>query len=524
MHKGFGLRDALIIGVAAVALTAFGAGAAEKQGSEASDTPKEAARPAKSAEQLDAGIARPSVTEMAKVSHHSVTVHGKAIAYTATAGTLTLRDDEGKPYGSIFYTGYTAEGGARRPVTFIYNGGPGSASLWLHMGSFGPVRIRVNDTNALPPPPVNYGPNEYSLIDKSDLVFIDAMGAGYSRPLGDAKNDRFYGVDQDVDTFAKAIERYLTINNRWNSPKYIFGESYGTTRSGALSNKLQEDGVGLNGVIILSSILNYGARQPGMDHVYLTYLPSYAATAWYHHKANAGNLGLAEFVEAARQYADGPYAAALAKGHMISAAEADTVAKKLADFTGLSVNFIKNANLRVDLSRFRKELLREDGVSVGRFDSRFKGIDEDAAGESPDFDASSTAITDAFISSARDYLGQDLGFKTDMEYRPSARLPGFKWDWSHSIGRQQMNNAATSIDLGQAMRQNPRLRVLSLNGYYDMATPFFGTEYDLNHIPLPAAQAKNIIFKYYESGHMAYLNPKSLAELKRDLDAFYDGE
>jgi carboxypeptidase C (cathepsin A) len=343
--------------------------------------------------------------------------------------------------------------------------------------------------------------------------------------LGDKKGSDFWGVDQDADGFARAIMRYVTKNARWQSPKFIFGESYGTTRSGALSYLLQDRGMALNGVIILSSILNYGIRQPGFDQIYINYLPSFAATAWYHHKVPNPPADVATFVEQARQFAAGPYAAALAQGSALDPAKRAEIAQQMAAFTGLSPAFILNANLRVDLSRFQKELLRDQRLTVGRYDSRYTGIDSDAAGERPEYDASDTAISGAFIASFQDYVVRELGYKTDMPYRVSAYgLDGFKWDFTHKApgSPRPQTSPDVAVDLSAAMRTNPYLHVLSLNGYYDMATPFFGTEYDLKHMDLQPAQAQNLEFRYYPSGHMAYLNPDALHALHRDLAAFYD--
>jgi carboxypeptidase C (cathepsin A) len=363
------------------------------------------------------------------------------------------------------------------------------------------------------------------LLGTTDLVFIDAPGTGYSRPLGDAKGSDFYGVDQDADAFARAIMRYITKFDRWDSPKFLFGESYGTTRSGALAYQLQDRGVALNGVILLSSIMNYGRRQPGLDRDYLNYLPSYVATAWYHHKMANPPATLEEAVAQARAFAQGPYASALEKGQTISAEERDAVARQMSALTGLSTQFIENANLRVDLSRFRKELLRDQRQTVGRFDSRYTGVDPDAAGDSPDFDASSEAISGAFIGSLHEYLAHDLNYETAMTYRLSARdEDGFKWDWSHKAAGSDraQNNPNTAVDLAAAMRTNPYLKVLSLNGWYDMATPFFGTEYDLQHMMLEPAQQQNLEFRYYPAGHMAYLNPAALHQMRLDVEAFID--
>jgi carboxypeptidase C (cathepsin A) len=478
-------------------------------------------------EEAEAAWARAPVDEQETVTHHSVAVNGRTLKYTATAGTLTIRDTEGKPTASVFYTAYTLDGAnpQRRPLTFFYNGGPGSASLWLHMGSFGPMRVQTSNPETIRPAPFAFGPNPDTLLDKTDMVFIDAVGAGYSRALGDTPAKSFWGVDGDVDAFAKAIMRYATKNSRWNSPKFLFGESYGTTRSGALAYQLQDRGMALNGVVLLSSIMNYGSRQPGLDQVYITYIPSYTATAWYHHRMANPPATVEEAVAQARAFAAGPYAAALAKGQLISDAEKDQIARQMNALTGLSVDFIKRANLRVDLFRFQKELLRDQRLTVGRFDSRYTGIDVDAAGERPGFDASDTAISGAFISTFHDYVASQLNYRTPMPYLVSAReSKDFEWDWKHKApgSNYPQNNPNTAIDLSAAMRTNPYLKVLSLNGYYDMATPFFGTEYDLGHMMLEPAQQRNLEFHYYPSGHMAYLNPAALHQLHTDLAAFYD--
>jgi carboxypeptidase C (cathepsin A) len=476
-------------------------------------------------EQAKSGYADAPVDERTVQTRHSASVSGRTIPYTATAGSLTIRDVAGKPKASIFYTAYTADGApsSQRPVMFFYNGGPGSASLWLRMGSFGPMRIQTGNPETIRPAPFNFGANPDSLLGSTDMVFIDAPGTGFSRPLGDAKGSDFYGVDQDADAFARAIIRYVTKFGRWDSPKFLFGESYGTTRSGALAYQLQDRGMALNGVVLLSSIMNYGRRQPGLDRDYLNYLPSYAATAWYHHKM-ANPPATVELAAAeARAFAQGPYATALEKGQTISPQERDAVARQMSALTGLSPDFIERANLRVDLSRFRKELLRDERETVGRYDSRYTGVDPDAAGESPDYDASDTAISGAFIGTLNSYLARDLGYQTNMAYRASAsEEEGFKWDWNHKApgARQALQQPNTALDLAAAMRQNPYLKVLSLNGWYDMATPFFGTEYDLNHMMLEPAQQRNLEFRYYPSGHMVYLNPDALHSMRVDVERF----
>ena len=481
-------------------------------------------------EAVESAYANAPVEEREERTKGQVTVAGKRLGYTATAGTLTLRDLEGKPTASMFYTAYTLDGtrpGTKRPVTFFYNGGPGSPTFWLHMGSFAPVRLKTGNPESIRPAPYDFGPNPYTLLDKTDMVFLDAIGAGYSRPLGDTKPAAFYGVDEDADAFAKAIIRYTTKNGRWNSPKFLFGESYGTLRSGALAYQLQDRGMALNGVVLLSSIMNYGYRQPGLDQVYLNYLPSYAATAWYHNRLPNRPADVATVVQQARDFAVGPYMSALAKGQNISDAERDQVATRMSELIGLSPDFIKRANLRIDLPRFQKELLRGTRQTIGRFDSRYTGVDADAAGERPETDASSDAISGAFIATFNDYVTHTLGYKTDMPYRLSARdADGWTWNWKHrspgSGQGGQQNNPNTAVDLGAAMRANPYLQVLSMNGWYDMATPFFGTENDLSHMLLEPAQRRNLQFTYYPAGHMTYLNPEALADMKRDLAAWYD--
>jgi len=475
----------------------------------------------------DADIALAPVAEVAKVTHHTVAVEGRPIPYTATAGTLTLRDDDGKPIASMFYVAYVADhapGAPSRPVTFLYNGGPGSASMWLHMGSFAPVRVRAPNVASMGPAPYPYGPNPDSLIDKTDMVFLDAIGAGYSRPLGDTKGAKFWGVDEDIDAFARGITRYVTINHRWDSPKFLFGESYGTTRSAGLVYALQSQGMQFNGVFLLSSILNYGVRDAGFDHIYVTYMPSFAAAAAYHHKIPAP-ADLPAFLNEVRAWAAGPYEQALSKGHNISDAELDAVARQMSAYTGISVGYLKEVNLRLDLSRFRKELLRSERKTIGRYDSRYTGFDADAAGEWPEYDPSDVAVQGAFIGAAHDYLERELGYTTNLTYRPSGNGINQAWDWKHKAPGQRFGSAQvadTAQDLGAAIRENPHLHVYSLNGLYDMATPFYGTEYDLAHMWLEPPLRGNVQFAYYPSGHMVYLNPDAFRTMRADVERMMD--
>jgi len=475
----------------------------------------------------DADIVTAPIAEVRRATRHQGVIGGRTMAYTATAGTLTLRDDEGKPTASMFYVAYTAGDDPRRPVTFLYNGGPGSSTVWLHMGSIGPVRVRTDSPAATHNAPFTLGDNEDSLLDKSDLVFLDAIGAGFSRPLGDTRLSAFWGTDPDIDAFARGVERYLTINRRWNSPKFIFGESYGTTRSAGLSYRLQQDGVQLNGVILLSSILNYGRRDPGFDQELINYLPSYAAAAAYHSRLATAPSDVPAFLRQARDWARGPYALALAKGQDLSDAERRDVASQMATYTGLSTSYLLASNLRVTPGRFRKELLRDQRRTLGRYDDRFTGIDVDEAGEAPEFDASDAGITGAFVAAFHDYLARELDFQTELSYRPTYYSAGMQWDFRHKAPGQGRGGGDTSeadvaLDLSAAMRQNPHLLLYSLNGIYDLATPFFGTEYDLGHMQLDSEVRGNVRFAYYPSGHMVYLNPEALKSMKADLARFYD--
>jgi carboxypeptidase C (cathepsin A) len=483
-------------------------------------------------EKPDPDVARASAVEDAQPKRGKVTLaSGRPLAYTATPGTLTIRNDDGEPIASMFYTAYTVDqpkGARPRPVTFAYNGGPGSSTMWLHMGSVAPVRVQTLRPEAQPNAPFEIGENPYTILDHSDIVFIDAIGTGLSRPVGKGKGPDFWGVDQDIDAFAKGIMRYISINNRWNAPKFLFGESYGTLRSAGLVDALQDRGVQVNGVILLSSILNYGIRQPGYDQIHVTYLPSYAATAWYHNRLANRPATLEPFLTEVRAWARGPYATALAKGDELPDAERAQIAQQLSAYTGLSPDFLIRANLRVDLQRFRKELLRDRHRTVGRLDSRFTGIDADDAGDGPEYDATDTAISGAYIAGLNDYLFGTLGYRTPLTYRPNyySGIAG-KWDQKHRApgGRgygAQMALADTALDLSQAMRQNPHLKVLSLNGYYDMATPFFGAEYDLKHMGLPPELRRNLTYRYYESGHMVYVSPEVRPQFVKDMDEFID--
>jgi carboxypeptidase C (cathepsin A) len=473
--------------------------------------------------------AAPIPPEKTVATHHELALGGKTLKYTATAGTLLIRDEEDKPYGSMFYVAYTLDGAEAqsRPVSFLYNGGPGSATLWLHMGSFSPVRISTDSPNATAGPPFKLVPNEYSLLDKTDLVFIDAPLTGYSRAVGKGTAKELTGTDPDLRAFDRFIQRYLNANQRWNSPKFLIGESYGTTRSAALADMLGGDGVQLNGVVLISSILNYNIRAGGYDMQYIANLPSYAAAAWYFNKVPNKPADLGAWVQQAREFASGPYAQALFAGHNLPDAQLDTVAKEVSRITGLSVEYVKEAKLRISPTRFRKEVLRDESRTLGRYDMRFEGVDLDSAGESPSYDPSDTGISGAFVAALHDYLQRELKYESTDEYRPTA-YGIIQWDFKHrpTSGGQgpgpggEQAQPYVAADLGSAMRKNPHLKVFSANGYFDLATPFFSTEYDLSHMDLDPSLRGNVQFGYYPSGHMIYLNVEALHQLKDDLAGF----
>ena len=476
--------------------------------------------------------AAPIPPEKSSVTHHELAIGGKTLKYTATAGTLLIRDTDDKPYGSMFYVAYALDGTepGTRPVSFLYNGGPGSATIWLHMGSFSPVRVSTDSPNPTSGPPFKLVPNQYSLLDKTDLVFVDAPLTGLSRAVGKGLPKDLIGTDPDLRAF---IIRYLTVNQRWNSPKFLIGESYGTTRSAALADMLGNDGVQLNGVVLISSILNYNIRAGGYDFIYIANLPSYAAAAWYFDKVPNKPANVADWVQQARVFAATTYASALFKGDNLPTEELNNVAENVSHFTGLSVDYIKEANLRISPTRFRKEVLRTDRRTLGRYDMRFEGEDVDAAGEAPGYDASDTGISGAFVGAFHEYLETELKYQTTDAYRPTAYdIVSEGWDFKHRPTSAAPGGGAgpgavqsqpyVAADLASAIRKNPHLHVFSANGYFDLATPFFATEYDISHMYLEPELRGNIQFGYYPSGHMIYLNVDALHQLKDDLAAFID--
>jgi carboxypeptidase C (cathepsin A) len=472
----------------------------------------------------DKDVVKASAEEDAQPVRRSIPIHGKTLAYTVTPGHLTIRNDKGEPTGSIFYVAYTIPSAGRpRPVTFLFNGGPGSSTMWLHMGSFGPMKVDASTPETIAGPPFRYGPNPDTLLDISDLVFIDAPTTGLSREIGKAEPKDFFGVDKDIDAFTRTIQRYLTKYQRWNSPKFIIGESYGTTRAAGLSDSLLNAGVQLNGIAFVSTVFNFADFQG--DQSLINFLPTYAATAWYHGKI-AGKPPLESFIEQAREFARGPYALALQRGNLVSDAEKQSLAQQMAQLTGLSADYILRSNLRVQPNRFERELLRDRHQVIGRIDSRYLGTEPDTIGEAADYDPQASAITGGFVGALNDYLFRDLGYKTPLTYRPNNYRAVFGgpdgWSFQHkgpTSGQQQI--ADTSEDLADAMRQNPRMKIVSVNGLYDLATPFHGAEYEFRHLALEPQIAANIRYTYYSAGHMMYIDPASARQLKADLASFY---
>jgi len=468
-------------------------------------------------------VIKASVEEDAQPVRRSISLRGRTLAYTATPGHLTVRNDKGEPVLSMFYVAYTVTSSSRpRPVTFLFNGGPGSSTMWLHMGSFAPVKVDASRPETVAGPPFRYGANPDTLLDVTDLVFIDAPTTGLSRPLGKAEPKDFFGVDKDIDAFSRTIQRYLTKYGRWNSPKFIIGESYGTTRAAGLSTALLDRGVQLNGIAFVSTVFNFADFQG--DQSLVNFFPTLAANAWYHGKINP-KPDVRQFLADASAFAAGPYAAALQKGNALGADEKRSVAEQMSRFLGISTDYILRSNLRVADDRFRRELLRDRGQIIGRIDSRYVGTEADNAGASTSYDPQASAITGAFVGALNDYLFRDLGYKTELTYRPNnyAAIYGGPdgWNFTHKGPDGDQQIADTSVDLANAMRQNPRMKVISVNGLYDLATPFGGADYEFRHLALEPQLQANIRYTYYEAGHMMYTDPASARQLKSDLAAFY---
>ena len=482
-------------------------------------------------------------------THGSVTVEGQKIDYKAVAGTLTLHGTGAEapvPTAQIFYTAYFKQNApaAKRPVTFIYNGGPGSASVWLHMGAFGPKRVRTRDDSHTPAAPYALVNNDYSLLNASDLVFIDAPGTGFSRliaggedpakrrKLMDKRKKHFYSVDGDAAAFAQFITQFLSQYQRWNSPKYLFGESYGTTRSAVLAYMLHsQDSVDLNGVILLSQILNFDASidgpetNPGVDLPYVLALPSFAATAWYHEKLPGKRpAGLKPFLAKVEQFANGPYAQALAAGSMLDPKRKQQIARQMHQYTGLPVAYLRKASLRVTGGEFEKTLLSDSDDTTGRLDSRFEGPTLDPLSQGSQYDPQSAAISSAYVSLFNDYVRGTLHYGGDTRYRSTSDL-WQDWDFKHEIPNADYTpRRATNVmpDLAAALKTNPNLEVMLTGGYFDLATPFYAAEYEMHHLPMPNRLQDNISYHFYQSGHMVYAHVPALKKLHDDVSRFID--
>ncbi len=498
----------------------------------------------------ESGTAPASVfTSRAVKSTGSVTVEGKKIAYEAVAGTIIVHpkgwDDAAKPQGpkhaigtaagppvaSMFYIAYFKQGAdpRTRPVTFLYNGGPGSSTIWLHMGAFGPVRVVTRNDSHTPPAPYRMVDNAYSLLDASDLVFIDAPGTGYSRIEGKGKERAFWGVDQDGYAFSSFITQFLSKYERWNSPKYLFGESYGTPRSAVLINDLETNrDIDFNGVILLSQVLNFNLMadapqgDPGIELPYEIELPTMAATAWYHHMLGSQPADLDSFLQEVEQFTMGDYADALAQGANLPADQFNAIAAKLHDYTGLPVAYIKKADLRVSGPQFSQELLSDSDQTAGRLDTRFAGPTMDPLGEEAEYDPQAAGIGSAYVSAFNDYAHRSLHYVTDQAYEPEINL-WWKWEFKHQPpGAPLPLPGAVNVmpDLAQAMKYDPNLKICLNGGYFDMATPFFQGMYEMHHLQIPQKLQSNIEYHYYQSGHMVYANETSLKQIHDNVAAF----
>jgi len=493
----------------------------------------------------------------------TVVAGAQHVAYTAVAGIITVGATDtqdaqlgmdGKPLpGSqlslsapkdpadapplahMFYVAYFKKDSKAedRPVTFFYNGGPGSSTMWLHMGSLGPKYVETAGDTHLPGPPYKLVDNPDSLLDVSDEVFVDMPGTGFGRLAGKDAGKAFWGVDQDAEAFARFIARFLTKYSRWNSPKFLFGESYGTTRSAVLANVLEnEKNVDLNGVMLLGEILNFptgigvGGGRPGMDLPFELALPTYAATAWYHKKLSPQPPELGPFLKQVEDFALGEYMHALAEGNDLSGAEKQSVAEKLHDYTGLPVAYLIKANLRVNGGEFEKTFEDDEDMTTGRYDTRFLGPTIDPLSQGADYDPQSAAISSAYVSLVNLYLRQDLKYGANQTYLPSALFDGVRWDMSREGRRGGFSTASglnVSSDLADAMKTNPHLKVMVNDGYYDMATPFFAAEYEEKHLPIPQSLTGNIEYDWYESGHMAYVRDECRKQLHDRVAAFIKG-
>ncbi|MDT8408374.1 MAG: hypothetical protein RQ741_02125 [Wenzhouxiangellaceae bacterium] len=462
--------------------------------------------------------ARQSVTE------HSIRIDGEQVDYTATVGWMIMHEDE-KPIARFGYTAYHRSGDyapGDRPILFAFNGGPGSSSLWLHMGILGPERVVVNDAGYAEPPPARRVDNQYSIIDVADLVMVDPIGTGFSKPLGEAEGKKFWGVDQDIESVAAFIKQYINEHGLWAAPKFVLGESYGGIRGSGLAHHLQSrHGMNLNGLILVSPIIDTAAGRDGggLDLPHALFLPSFAATAWYHDALEQKPEQLEPFLDEVEQFALTRYLPALTAGYTIEDSRKREIAEQAAAYTGTSADYWMKADLRVDHQQFLQELKRNERLIAGRIDSRFIGPAIDPLAESMDYDPFFPAVGPAYTAAFFDYLHNELEFGRDLEYKTTA-WP-LDWDWSHRDpdGRRQV---AVNLlpDLSRAMIMNPGLKLHIQQGYYDLATPFAATRYYLRHLDIPEDRRENIRLDLYQSGHMMYLHEESMQAYREDLAEF----
>ena len=464
--------------------------------------------------------------EVHVVTQHSITLDGQRIDYDATVGSIILRDAADRPIGELYYTAYTKRGvsdESTRPIMFAYNGGPGASSIWVHMGLLGPRRVDIPDAEHAPPPPYHLVDNQYSMLDKADLVFIDPVGTGYSHPVGVGTGADFWGVDEDANSLAQFVSRFLSETDRWNSPRYIMGESYGTMRSAVLSAVLQSRyHIDLNGVILLSASLDFETKtfNPGNDEAYLFFLPTYAAVAWYHHALPNRPADLRPFLRRVEHFAVNGYALALL-ADSLSPARRAAIIDTLHQYTGLSAEDLDRANLRVTASQFQKELLREHGQLVSRLDARFTGETGDLLGEDATYDPQSADISGAYVSLFNQYMHTDLNFGKDLIYQVGGGTRN--WDWNHNSdlgGRPGYTNSA--VDLANTLSVNPRLHVMLNSAFFDLATPYFASEWTMDHLGVPPEVRSRITEAEYMSGHMIYVHEPALAAFKKNVAAFID--
>lgn len=473
------------------------------------------------------GLDVPAQDDDLVVTTHSQVIAGEIVEYSATTGRLPLLDDDGEVRAQFFFVAYLREGiadASERPITFVYNGGPGSASLWLHLGTIGPRRVELGARGEALGPTGQLVDNDSSWLGLTDLVFLDPVGTGFSRPAEGREQSEFSGYQEDIETVGDFIRQLVTRFDRWGAPKYLAGESYGTMRSAGLSGYLQDrHHIFLNGIVLISTVLDYGTKRfaPGHDLPYVLHLPTFAATAWYHQKlpSQQQERPLREFLDEVEDFALGDYMIALALGDRLSAERRQTILAKLSSYTGLSQGYIDDADLRVNLSRFAKELLREEGFTVGRLDSRYRGRDRDSAGETYEYDASMANISGPFNSAINAYLRGELGYSSPLIYESMSRRVR---PWSYDGFQNAYVNSADT--LRQAMTKNPHLRVLVASGYYDQATPYFAADYTFSHMGLPSELRRNLQVHYFEAGHMMYIDRESRQQLKAVIEDFYGGK